>query len=85
MARPRSRNPHTPKSVALPATMWVKIDQRLGPMGSRSAWIATAVRQRLDGDGGATVAEASDMMLLTALFNRGVLTKDLWTSLKDQL
>ncbi len=51
-------------------------------MGSKSAWIAQAVREKLE-NSTHTVAEATDLQLLVALVNRGSISMDLFHSLKD--
>lgn len=82
--RPRSANPHIPKSISLPTSMWLEIDEQLGPMGSKSAWIAAAVKQKLEGST-FTVAEATAKQLLTALFNRGLFAKSMYDTLVFQI
>jgi hypothetical protein len=64
--------------------MWLEIDEELGPMGSKSAWIARAVKEKLEGNS-LTVAEATDIQLLGALLNRGVLYHELFYTLKYQV
>ena len=81
--RPRSANPHVPRSISLPKSMWLEIDERLGPMGSTSAWIARAIKEKLEGNT-FTVGEATNVQLLTALFNRGAMSEETYKVLKDK-
>ena len=64
--------------------MWIEIDEELGPMGSKSAWIAAAVKQKLEGNT-FTVAEATSKQLLTALYNRGLFAKSMYETLIFQI
>ena len=84
MPRPRSKNPHIPKSISLPTSLWLEIDEQLGPMSSKSAWIATAVKEKLEGNS-FTVAEATAKQLLTALYNRGLFAKSMYETLVFQI
>jgi hypothetical protein len=63
--------------------MWLEIDERLGPMGSTSAWIARAIKEKLEGNT-FTVGEATNVQLLTALFNRGSISIETYKVLKDK-
>lgn len=81
--RPRSANPHLPKTISLPSSMWIEIDERIGSNGSKSAWIAKAVKEKLEGNT-FTVGEATNLQLLTALFNRGAISEDLYQVFRDK-
>lgn len=81
--RPRSANPHLPKTISLPSSMWIEIDERIGANGSKSAWIAKAVKEKLEGNT-FTVGEATNLQLLTALFNRGAMSEETYKVLKDK-
>ncbi len=61
--RPRSKDPHIPVSVSLPRSMALKIDEQLGPMGSRSAWIAKAVRERLEKSVGLATVRSKSLLI----------------------
>ncbi len=75
MSRRRARDPTTAISITLPRSLLDEIDQELAPTSSRSLWIATACRIRLDDDD----LHVSDRQLFAAVHARlpaGVL-KDL--------
>jgi len=76
MSRRRSKNPTKAISITLPQGLLFELEERLPITASRSAFIAAAIRAKLEGEGGFTVAEASDKQLLAALFTRGVISKE---------
>lgn len=75
MSRRRSKNPTKAISITLPQGLLFELEERLPATASRSAYIAVAIREKMSGEGGFTVAEASDKQLLAALFSRGVISK----------
>lgn len=83
MSRRRSSNPTRAVSIALTQTMIDEVDDCLGPMGSRSAWIAAAIRDKLD-DSGTKLADATPFQLITVLLNRDLISEELWEALKHQ-
>lgn len=83
LSRRRSPNPTRAVSIALTQTMIDEVDDCLGPMGSRSAWIAAAIRDKLD-DSGTKLADATPFQLITVLLNRDLISEELWEALKHQ-
>ena len=82
MSRRRAIDPTKAISITLPMSLLNDIDDKLTRTSSRSLWIATACKTRLkqdyDGD------DLTVHMLLWQLRKRGVIGKDLYTSLIDQ-
>ena len=50
MSRRRARDPTTAISITVPRSLLDEIDAELSPTSSRSLWIATACRMRLEDD-----------------------------------
>lgn len=76
MPRRRSTNPTKAISITLPLRLLDQVDDQLTRIQSRSAWIADAIRTKLDDNAGLRVEDASDKEMLVALVNRGAITKD---------
>ena len=75
MSRRRAKDPTTAISITIPRSLLDEIDEELAPTSSRSLWIATACRMRLEDDD----LQVSDRQLFAAVHARlpsGVL-KDL--------
>lgn len=75
MPRRRAKDPTTAISITIPRSLLDEIDEELAPTSSRSLWIATACRMRLEDDD----LQVSDRQLFAAVHARlpsGVL-KDL--------
>ena len=66
MSRRRAKDPTTAISITLPRSLLDEIDQELSPTSSRSLWIATACRMRLDDDD----LHVSDKQLFAAVHAR---------------
>ena len=85
LSRPRSSNPTRAVSIAIPDRLNDRLRDHLSHGQSRSAFICSAIREKLDGDGGLSVGDASAIQLLTALFNRGLFNKSMYDTLKFQI
>lgn len=79
MSRRRAADPTDSIRITIPRSIHDKIKERLGHEDSRSAWISSACRARLQG--GTYIADASDKQLLVTLLNRGVITRGLFDEL----
>ena len=84
MSRRRSLNPTKAISITLPIALLEEIDDRLTRVDSRSKWIAGACEQRL-GNKGTVVNDATDLQLLTALYNRDVIMIGTFNAIRDQI
>lgn len=66
MSRPRSLNPSRAVSVSIPKNTLADIDEELGAMGSRSAWITSAIQSKLDGDDWNVVRDGTPFQMFIA-------------------
>lgn len=66
MSRPRSLNPSRAVSVSIPKNTLAEIDHQLGPMGSRSAWITSAIQAKLDGGDWNVVRDGTPLQMFMA-------------------
>lgn len=66
MARPRSSNPSRAVSVSIPKNTLAEIDHQLGPMGSRSAWITSAIVAKLEGNDWNVVRDGTALQMFMA-------------------
>lgn len=70
-------------SVHLPQTMVSELDNRLSWSQSRSKFIESAIKEKLNGDFDFT--SITNLQLLGMLFSREIINFDLFTSLKKQV
>lgn len=70
-------------SVHLPQTMVSELDNRLSWSQSRSKFIESAIKEKLDSDFDFT--SITNLQLLGMLFSREIINFDLFTSLKKQV
>lgn len=74
MSRPRSTDKAIPISIAIPGSIARILDQKLSYTSSRSAWIVTAIKQRLersdDDEPDATIKDARAIELINAAMNK---------------
>lgn len=70
MARPRKQQnlKNQPITISLPPAMIAEVDEELSFRGSRSAWIATAIENRLSGT--ITPTEIPNRVLIDQLITR---------------
>ena len=66
----RAANPTRKISITIPGLLFNELDHRLSYSQSRSAFIAGAIRERLDGYEGESVTEASTRTLMIQLKHR---------------
>lgn len=78
MSRPRSRKKTTSIHFTIPISLYVKLEDNLAGMQSRSAWITRAIEDKFQGT---TIAAATDKQLLAALVNRGIISSSLYAEL----
>ena len=82
MSRRRSLDPTKAISITLPMSLLEQIDDQLTRTSSRSLWIATACKMRIDGDWDGD--DLTTHLLLWQLRKRGVINRDLYNSLIDR-
>lgn len=82
MSRRRSKDPTTDIRITIPRSIHDKILDILEPSASRSAWISAACRDKLM-QRGTLVADATNLQLLIALFNREAITSELFEALRS--
>ena len=82
MSRRRSKNPTTAISITVPRSILDQIDDELTRTQSRSAWIAGACRDKLDGNASVSLESAPNVQLLTILVNRGAISMELYKIVK---
>lgn len=71
MSRRRTGARYVPITISLEPKLIDTIESKLGPKQSRSAWIAKAILNQLQNDGGdLTVADASSGYLMSVLRRR---------------
>ena len=75
MPRRRSTNPTTAISITLPRRMLDQVDDQLTRTQSRSAWIATAIAEKLSSND-VSLQTADTKQLLAVLVNRGVMSME---------
>ena len=81
MSRRRSSDPTESIRITIPRSIHHKILDVLEPSASRSAWISAACRDKLV-QRGTLVADATNLQLLIALFNREAITSELFEALR---
>ena len=75
MPRRRSTNPTTAISITLPRRMLDQVDDQLTRTQSRSAWIASAIAEKLSSND-VSLQTADTKQLLAVLVNRGVMSME---------
>ena len=85
MSRPRSTDPSVALSIAVPQSLKTRLDQELSYKQSRSRWVKSAIISKLEQQSSFDVSTLSNIRLLVLLFNRGVITYELFTQLKKQV
>lgn len=84
MPRRRAKDPTTAISITLKRTLLDNIDDELTRIQSRSAWIAGACQDKLDG-GGVSLVDAPSVQLLTVILNRGHMTENMYYMVRDYI
>lgn len=83
--RPRSRDKVVPVSIGIPVSLMIRLDNELDWKQSRSRWVKGAIISKLEQESSFDVTTLSNLRLLVLLFNRGVITYELFTQLKKQV
>lgn len=83
MPRRRSKDPTTSIRITIPQSVLDAIHFDLEPTASRSAWIASACRDKLIG--GSTIDDARSIQLATVLLNRGAITRTMYDMCVDYI
>ena len=87
MSRRRSPDPAIPVSIAIPRSLFTRLNELLSWQSSRSKWVCGAIKAKLDAHSlrRQTLEDISDGALLFELQMRGVIDKDTYTILKSNL
>ena len=85
MSRRRTGARYVPITISLKPSMIDDIEAELSPKQSRSQWIASAIDDKLRGDGAISVGDASALQLVVSLYNRGLFSKSMFDTLKFQI
>jgi len=70
MSRPRSNDKNVPISVSIPLSMLQELNFKLSYNQSRSKWIQTAIKNRLNETSSDAITEKSTFILMAVLKER---------------
>ena len=87
MSRRRSSDPAMPVSIAIPRSLFTRLNELLSWRSSRSKWVCDAIRAKLDAHSvrQQTLNDISNGQLLFELQMRQVIDEDTYTILKSNL
>ena len=87
MSRRRSSDPAISVSIAIPRSLFTRLNELLSWRSSRSKWVCNAIRAKLDAHSirQQTLNDISNGQLLFELQMRQVIDQDTYTILKSNL
>lgn len=87
MSRRRSTDPAIPVSIAIPRSLFTRLNELLSWRSSRSKWVCDAIRAKLDAHSvrHQVLSDISDAILLQELLLRRAIDNDTYTILKSKL
>lgn len=87
MSRPRSTDPSVALSIAVPQSLKTRLDQELSYKQSRSRWVVSAIKAKLQARElrHQAIDEMSSEKMLFELFYRNAIDEDTYLILKKQV
>ena len=87
MSRRRSSDPAIPVSIAIPRSLFTRLNELLSWRSSRSKWVCDAIRSKLDAHSvrHQTLSDMTNGALLFELHIRGCIDDDTYTILKSKM
>jgi metal-responsive CopG/Arc/MetJ family transcriptional regulator len=84
MSRRRSTDKHEPMTISLPGSMVKRLDQELSFKQSRSKWVQSAIKAKLDASESDLhrIEDLSSLRLCAILLNRQVISPGMFETLQ---
>ena len=85
MSRRRSSDPALPVSIAIPRSLFTRLNELLSWQSSRSKWVCSAIKAKLDGlvDESQVIRNLSNESLVKLMLHRKIISFGLAETLMD--